>query len=87
MNCSYNVREKVVSKNGVDFYIIHTPEAENERHYGILAEMSENKDDFGVVETLFFTKEETTKYCKWLAKNEVEPIVLRDVLTNIFYLD
>lgn len=76
----------VVSKHGISYYIISKENARNNRIYGIMAVMDDDKDDFKAIENLFFTRAEASEYCKWFAENEVYPISLDEVLGNIYHI-
>ena len=80
-------KSKTVTKStesGISYSVIFSGEASQERPYGILAVMENDKDDFGVAENLFFTEVEAIECCKWLARNTVYPVTLKDVMANFF---
>ncbi len=85
MNESFD-KKLVLSAHGINYYTVCSNISENNRAYGIFAEVTDDKSDFGVVENLFFTQAEATEYCKWLAENEVYPITLCEILGNIYHL-
>ncbi len=81
------IKPKLVSSNkGINYYIIKNDTSESNRIYGIYAEMENDKSDCMSAENLFFTEAEAEEYCKMLAANEVYPITLCDVLSNIFFM-
>ncbi len=76
-------RELVTSVEGIDYFVIRE-ESENPRPFGIFAASTNDPEDIGVSQHLFFTREEACKCCLWLADNQVYPITLCDVLDNFY---
>lgn len=71
------------SSEGINFYVLCSDEGVD-RRYGIMASMETDKEDSGVAENLFFTKEEAVKCCLWLAENQVFPVTLCEVMENFY---
>ena len=72
------------SNNGINYYVIKSEHPS--RHYGICAEMQDDKSDIAYANNLFFTETEADRVCKWLADNEVYPVTLCEVLANLYVL-
>ncbi len=71
------------SSYGINYSVVYD-EASDFRPFGILAESDSDKEDSKIAESLFFTKEEAVSCCLWLAKNQVYPITLCEVLQNFY---
>ena len=72
------------SFDDINFYVLCSNE-NVDRPYGIMASTETDKEDLGVAENLFFTKEEAVKCCLWLAENQVFPITLCEVMENFYH--
>jgi len=75
----------VASSEDVHYCII-TGDPQSQRPYGILATVKDTPDDSEPAENLFFTEAEATACCKWLAENNVFPITLCEVLSDLYTL-
>ncbi len=82
--CGSKTRQVAASENGVNFYVLSSNQAE--RCFGIAACLENDNDDSCSLENLFFTEEEATKCCQWLAENDVFPITLTDVINDLYFL-
>ena len=80
-------KNKTVTKDteaGISYSVICSKDEDAERPFGILAIMDSDEEDFSVAENLFFTEAEAIECCKWLARNNVYPVTLKDVMANFF---
>ena len=80
-------KSKPVTKDtdsGISYSVVYSKDESIPRPFGILAVMDNDKDDFGVAENLFFTENEAIECCKWLARNSVYPVTLKDIMANFF---
>ena len=78
---------KAITKDteaGISYSVICSKDEAAERPYGILAVMDNDEKDFGVAEELFFTETEAIECCRWLARNSVYPVTLKDIMANFF---
>ena len=78
--------DTVTSEYGINFCVI-TGEPGSNRRFGICATMENDQNDTDSVENLFFSEEEAYECCKWLAENNVFPITLCEVLSNLYHLE
>lgn len=75
----------VISKNGISYYVAKRESCNDERCFGIYATFGEDSLEHELREDLFFTFSEAEACCKWLAKNEVYPITISEVLENVYH--
>lgn len=83
--CTNKKIDVVTSSSGIK-YCIFTETTETERPFGIYAVMEDDRNDNGSVERIFFTEEEAAACCNWLAENEVFPISLSEVISDLYHL-
>ncbi len=76
-------RELITSVEGIDYFVIYK-NSETPRPFGIFAISQNDAEDYGTAENIFFTREEARMCCIWLAKNEVYPITICEVLDNFY---
>ena len=81
--CKNKELDVITSANGVK-YCVTTEPLNPERPYGIYTFMEDDQTDDGSAENIFFTKEEATACCNWLADNEVFPVTLSEVLSDLY---
>ncbi len=75
----------VISQNGISYYVAKREYCDGERCFGIFATFGKDCSEHELKEDLFFTLSEAEACCKWLAKNEVYPITISEVLENVYH--
>lgn len=73
------------SSNEINFYTVCS-RTKDARPYGIFAVMDRDDSDNALAEKLFFTEEEATQCALWLAENQVFPITLTEVISDLYSL-
>ncbi len=81
--CGSEIRHVAVSENGINYYVLTGNNAD--RCYGIAACLENDKDDSCSLENIFFSEEEATRCCQWLAENSVFPITLSEVISDLYH--
>lgn len=64
-------------------YCVTMDEKATAPKYGISATVVGDESDTETADNRFFTEEEARACCEWLAKNEVYPITLKEVLADL----
>ena len=77
--------DAIASSNGVQYCVI-TGDENSCRPYGVFSVLENDRTDAASVENFFFTKNEAIECCKWLAENEVYPITLKEVISDLYFL-
>ena len=83
--CENKQFDIVASSNGISYYVT-TNSTGTERRFGVGATLDNDQSDTGIVENIFFTMEEATECCKWLAENDVFPVTLSEVISDFYQL-
>lgn len=77
--------DAVASSNGVK-YCVTAGAPDAERPFGVYAVLEDDLSDAGCAENIFFTKEEAIACCKWLAENNVFPVTLSEVISDLYHM-
>ena len=83
--CEFKNLESVTETED-KYYFVDSGESELKRCFGVAVALKSNPEDSACVRNLFFTRGEAEKCCLWLAENDVEPIILREVLSNFYQI-
>lgn len=81
----YRTLKTLADSNDVN-YRIDTNHSGNDRPFGITATLKTDSNDTASVANVFFSIEEATACCKWLAENNVYPITLCEVISDLYHL-
>lgn len=80
-----NEAKLISTFNNINYYVQESENNPGGRKFGILAISTVDSEDREFAENLFFTHAEAEACCKWLAKNEVYPVTLCEVLENVYH--
>ena len=83
--CENHYDDIITSSHGIRYCVI-TGDPGSERRFGICATMENDQSDTDSVKNLFFSKEEASECCRWLAENNVFPVTLCEVLGDLYHL-
>ena len=81
-----NNQLNIVASSEDVHYCIIKGDFQSQRPYGILASVKDIANDSEQAENLFFTEAEATACCMWLAENNVFPVTLCEVLSDLYTL-
>lgn len=58
----------------------------SEKPFGITATLKSDPKDTATAANVFFSIEEATACCSWLAENNVYPVTLCEVISDLYHL-
>lgn len=67
-------------------YRIDINRSGSKKPFGITATLKTDSSDTASVTNVFFSQEEATACCKWLAENNVYPVTLNEVISDLYHL-
>lgn len=74
----------IASGQDVNYYVTVDEDSE-ELRFGVSASVIGDKTDVEAANRLFFTEKEAEACCRWLAKNDVYPVTLNEVLHDLYF--